>query len=189
MDEVLLQATITSKANVAGFVEAKAAAEGLSGTNSGGGLTGVAKAHKAAAKEAENLDRTLSHAVVATGQAGSITEGLARKMQALAALGFTPAGVGALALVGGLGLLYEGGKGAIDTFEKLGNETLNYSRITGESAQVASRQVGAFDLVGISADRASLGMSTLPEEYGDNAQAPQRTWHRSQDGRAGQPRP
>lgn len=75
-----------------------------------------------------------------------LTKGLGRANFAVIAAG---------AAVGGV---IAGVEMAVQSYVKLGDEVLNYQRVTGESAQESSRQVETFQILGVGADTASAAM-------------------------------
>jgi hypothetical protein len=110
-EDAVLEAIIRVQTqNLAAFAETRAAAGSLST-----GIGGLGIATKGTAAEVKTFENSLKNAVIVSGQAGSITDGLARKMGALANLGFTPASAGILAVVVGLGLAVDLGKKMIVT--------------------------------------------------------------------------
>jgi hypothetical protein len=67
----------------------------------------------------------LKNAVIVSGEAGAVTDGLARKMSALGSLGLTPMTAGLIGATIGIAGLVEAGKSMIDNAEK--NETAQRS--------------------------------------------------------------
>jgi hypothetical protein len=145
MSDALLEVEIVNKVtNLGAFAEEKAAMQGALG--SGGGITGGGLQTQNAIKYGSQLTRQeeayaaaqlssfaatekaaggfkayetkLKDAVIVSGQAGSVTDGLARKMSALGSLGITPATAGLLAAVVGLGLFVAAAKSAAENADK-----------------------------------------------------------------------
>jgi hypothetical protein len=133
MPVAALEVEIINKVtNLGAFAEEKAAMGslfqgGVYGQGGGGGgifmgapgsgaaVEGETKKAGAAFKEYET---NLKNAVIVSGEAGSVTDGLARKMSALGSLGFTPASLALVGVVIGLAGLVGLSKSVIDISEQ-----------------------------------------------------------------------
>lgn len=92
-------------------------------------IEGAAKKEAVAVKEVASgfaaYEGKLKSAVIVSGEAGAITDGLARKMSALGSLGLTPMSIGLIGAVAAIGGAIAIGKDWIDIAEK--NEAANKS--------------------------------------------------------------
>jgi hypothetical protein len=127
-----LEVEIVNKiTNMNAFAEEKAAMSslfqgGVFGQGAGGGLflgapgsgAAVENETKKAGAAFQEAETKLKNAVIVSGEAGSITDGLARKMNALGQLGITPMSVALIGGVVALGGLVEVGKSWIENSDK-----------------------------------------------------------------------
>src|SRR6185312_17336479 len=91
----------------------------------------------------------------------------------LGKLGFNSVGTAA-ALGVATGAIAAGvaiGEKAIDMYVSLGDNIRHYIAVTGESAEVASRQVQAFEELGVNSETAAAGMFKLAKAANTNEAA------------------
>src|SRR6185295_9439613 len=127
-------------------------------------VTADSKQMQKALKEAEKATDKLHGALDRFDPVGS---GIAT---VLGKLGFNSVGTAA-ALGVATGAIAAGvaiGEKAIDMYVSLGEKIRAYVAITGESAEVASRQVQAFEELGVNSDVAAAGMFKLAKAANTN---------------------
>lgn len=115
---------------------------------------------KGAAKELGILGQASQklHGIFAKlGPVGDVLSGVFDKLQGGSLSMAGAVGIGTAALGAAVAVAEK----AIDQYVQLGTKIRAYARITGESAEQASRQVAAFEELGVSSDVAAAGMFKL----------------------------
>lgn len=124
---------------------------------------------KAAAKSLSDLSKSsgvLAGILGKLGPVGAAISGVLDKLgvknlDAAAGFGIATAAVGAAVAIG---------EKAIDMYVKLADRIRTYANVTGESAEQASRQVQAFDALGVNSETAAAGMFKLAKAANTNAE-------------------
>ncbi len=116
-DEEILDILLQIRAQGLAEADAVNAIVGKTGSTAAavaGQVGGLTLASERAAGSFKNYETNLKNAVIVSGEAGSITDGLARKMNALGQLGIAPASLAMLGGVLAIGGLVTAGKSAIE---------------------------------------------------------------------------
>lgn len=146
-------------------------------TSFGGALTHEERAYaklQLSSKEFQQAEGAMEKKTLALasslGQAGEKGAGLFERMTQLGGTmgAGGPTGLAIGAGVVGLGLLVEGAGEAVRSYVELTDHIREYSTVTGESAQEASRQIGAFKELGVDSEKATMGMLRLGRSVASN---------------------
>jgi len=121
---------------------------------------GATKGFQEVGKAAQLLQGLLGRlGVVGQGISSILDKFTGKSLDMTAALGVGVAAVGATIAIG---------EKAIDMYVSLGNKVRAYAVATGQSAEAASRQIGAFEELGVGADVAQAGMIKLAKAVTTN---------------------
>jgi hypothetical protein len=123
---------------------------------------------KGAQKGLSNLGKTSGVLAGILSKLGPVGSGISsvldklgvKNIDAAAGFGIATAAIGASVAIG---------ERAMDMYVKLGDRIRTYANVTGESADQASRQVQAFDALGVNADVAAAGMFKLAKAANTHA--------------------
>lgn len=107
----------------------------------------------------ESLTSLTEHIAKMPPIVGETARSLESMTSNAAAIG--PAGIAAAGAAAGFGLLAEVANVAAEKFVQIAEATHSYMRVTGESADAASRQIEVFGILGVGADVATAAMVKL----------------------------